>query len=140
MLVGVIPTCCFSPFIGPNGLVRASDSTKQLDIALFDIKHPFPLDSRHPLVRLFLENFQKKHLRALILEEYAIVNLRTTLRSIVSRCIICRKRKAETLAPMMFDLPRERLAYKEPPFSNNGIDYFGPFYFYVSVKRSTEKR
>ena len=77
-------------------------------------------------------------MRALIQQEYAIVKLRTTLRSIVSRCIICRKRKAETLAPMMSDLPRERLAYKELPFSNTGIDYFGPFY--VSVKRSTEKR
>ena len=38
---------------------------------------------------------------------------------------------------MMSDLPRERLAYKEP-FSDNGIDYFVPFY--VSLKRSTEKR
>ena len=135
----------FSSFIGPNGLLRASGCTKQLDVATFDMKHPILLDSRHPLVRLFLENFHRnqchqgvEYLRALIQQEYAIVKLRTTLRSIVSRCIICRKRKADTLAPMMSDLPRERLAFKEPPFSNTGIDYFGPFY--LSVKRSTEKR
>ena len=135
----------FSPFIGPNGLLRASGRTKQLDVASFDMKHPILLDSRHPLVRLFLENFHinqchqgVEYLRALIQQEYAIVKLRPTLRSIVSRCITCRKRKAETLAPMMSDLPRERLAYREPPFRNTGIDYFGPFY--VSVKRSTEKR
>ena len=135
----------FSPFIGPNGLLRASGRTKQLDVASFDMKHPILLDSRHPLVRLFLENFHinqchqgVEYLRSLIQQEYAIVKLRPTLRSIVSRCITCRKRKAETLAPMMSDLPRERLAYREPPFRNTGIDYFGPFY--VSVKRSTEKR
>ena len=135
----------FSPFIGPNGLLRASGRTKQLDVASFDMKHPILLDSRHPLVRLFLENFHinqchqgVEYLRALIQQEYAIVKLRPTLRSIVSRCITCRKRKAETLAPMISDLPRERLAYREPPFRNTGIDYFGPFY--VSVKRSTEKR
>ena len=135
----------FFPFIGPNGLLRASGRTKQLDVASFDMKHPALLDSRHPLVRLFLENFHinqchqgVEYLRALIQQEYAIVKLRPTLRSVVSRCITCRKRKAETLAPMMSDLPRERLAYREPPFRNTGIDYFGPFY--VSMKRSTEKR
>ena len=38
----------------------------------------------------------------------------------------------------MSDLPRERLAFKEPPFLNTGINYCGPFF--VSVKKSTEKR
>ena len=109
------------------------------------MQHPILLDSRHLVVRLFLENFHinqchqgVEYLRVLIQQEYAIVKLKPTLRSIVSRCITCRKRKAETLAPMMSDFPRERLAYREPPFLNTGIDYFGPFY--VSVKRSTEKR
>ena len=39
---------------------------------------------------------------------------------------------------MMADLPKERLAFASPPFTNTGLDYFGPIY--VSVKRSTEKR
>ena len=37
----------------------------------------------------------------------------------------------------MSDLPRERLAFKERPFTNTGIDYFDPFY--VAVKRWPEK-
>ena len=135
----------YSPFIGPNGLIRASGRTKQLNVATFDVKHPVVLDGRHPLVRLLLEHLHKNHyhqgvdyLRALVQQRFAVVKLRTTLRTIVSRCVTCRKRRAETLNPMMSDLPRERLAFKEPPFSNTGIDYFGPFF--VSVKRSTEKR
>ena len=134
-----------SPFIGPNDSLRASCCTKQPDVATFDMKQPTVLDSRHPKVRLFLENLHSnqchqgvEYLRELIQQEYAIVKLKPTLRSIVSRCIICRKRKAKTLAPMMSDLPRERLAYKDPPFSNTEIDYFGPLY--VSVKRFPEKR
>ena len=135
----------FSPFIGPNGLLRASGRTRLLETATFDVKHPILLDARHPLVRLLLEHLHSQHchqgvdyLRALVQQRFAVVKLRAVLRTIVSRCLTCRKRKAETLTPIMSDLPRERLAFKEPPFSNTGIDYFGPFF--VSVKRSTEKR
>ena len=135
----------FSPFVGPNGLLRATGRTKQLDVSSFDAKHPVLLDSRHPVTRLFLEQLHRAHchqgvdyLRALVQQQFAIVKLRTALRSIVQRCVTCRKRRAETISPMMADLPRERLAFKEPPFTNNGVDYFGPFY--VAVRRSTEKR
>jgi len=27
--------------------------------------------------------------------------------------------------PIMSDLPKERLAMTEPPFTNSGVDYFG---------------
>ena len=135
----------YSPFIGPNGLMRASGRTKKLEVATFDAKHPVLLDGRHPLVRLLLEHLHRQHchqgvnyFRALVQQKFAVIKLRTILRTIVSRCVTCRKRRAETLTPMMSDLPRERLAFKEPPFSNTGVDYFGPFF--VSVKRSTEKR
>ena len=135
----------FSPFIGPNGLLRAQGRTKHLEIANFDVKHPILLDSRHPAVRLFLEHLHEKHchqgveyLRALIQQKFASVKLRTTLRTIQTRCVTCRKRKAETLTPIMADLPKERLAFSSRPFTNTGLDYFGPFY--VSIKRSTEKR
>ena len=135
----------FTPFIGPNGLLRAQGRTKQLEVASFYVKHPILLDSRHPAVRLLLEHLHEKHchqgveyLRALIQQKYAIVKLRTALRTIQSRCVTCRKRKADTLTPIMADLPAERIAFASPEFTNTGLDYFGPFY--VSVKRSTEKR
>ena len=38
----------------------------------------------------------------------------------------------------MADLPKERLAYQSPPFTNTDVDYFGALY--VRVRRSTEKR
>ena len=87
---------------------------------------------------LFFLIGKRPYLRALVQQQFAIVKLRTALRSIVSKCVTCRKRRAETLNTMMSDLPRERLAFKERPFTNTGIDYFGPFY--VAVKRSTGKR
>ena len=38
----------------------------------------------------------------------------------------------------MADLPLERLGYRQPPFANCGVDYFGPFH--VTIRRSSEKR
>ena len=37
---------------------------------------------------------------------------------------------------MMSDL--ERLGYRQPPFSNCGVNFFGPFH--VIIRRSSEKR
>ena len=50
----------FSPFIGPNALLRAQSRTKHLEVANFDVKHPILLDSRHPAVRLFPERLLEK--------------------------------------------------------------------------------
>ena len=101
----------FSPFIGPNELLRASGRTKNLDIATFDVKHSILLDARHPFVRLLLEHTHVQHchqdvdyLRALIQQRIAVVKLRATLRTIVSRCVTCRKRRTEIVPPVMADL------------------------------------
>ena len=78
------------------------------------------------------------YLRSKVQERYAILKLRSTLRSIKSNCVLCRKFRAATIQHIMADLPKERLAYQSPPFTNTGVDYFGPFY--VTVRRTTEKR
>ena len=38
----------------------------------------------------------------------------------------------------MADLPNSRLGYQQPPFTNTGVDYFGPML--VRHGRKTEKR
>ena len=127
----------FSPFIGPNELLLATERTKQLGVVTFDVKHPNLLDSRHHLVGLLLQKLQNKHchrgfeyLRASIQQNFAIVKLRTTLGSIQPKCVSCSERKAETLNP--------RLVFGYSSLTNTGLNYFGPPY--VSVRRSTEKR
>ena len=68
----------FSPFIGPNGLLRASGRTNKLQIATFDTKHPIILDARHPLIKTLLEHLHTQHchqgveyLRALVQQRFA---------------------------------------------------------------------
>ena len=134
-----------SPFIGPNRLIRSAGRIKRLIEVDFNLKHPIVLDARHASVNLFLRHTHVKHhhqgidyLRAKMQERYTILKLRSSLRSIKSNCVTCRMFRAATIQPIMADLPVERLAYQSPPFTNTGVEYFGPFY--VTVRRTTEKK
>ena len=135
----------FSPFIGPSRLIRSTGRIKWLVEVDFDVKHPIVLDACHAYVKLFLRHNHVKHhhqgidyLRAKIQERYTILKIRSSLPSINPNCVTCRKFRAATIQPIMADFPVERLAYQCPPFTNTGVDYFAPFY--VSVRRTTEKR
>ena len=141
------PISPYTPFIGPTALIRSSGPIKRLVVvaADYDIKHPIILDSRHPAVRPFpkKEHLVNHHevidfLRACIQRRYAVLKLRSALRSIKFNCVLCHKRSKKSVQPMMVDLPADCLSYGSPPFFNTGMDFFGPFY--VSVKRSSEKR
>ena len=134
-----------SPFISPNGLICSSGRIKRLIEVGFNVQYPIILDARHPFVKLFLEHTHLKHflqgveyLRLIVQEHYTVLKLRSSLRSIKPHCLRCREFQAVTMQPIMSDLPKERLAYQSPPFTNTGVDYFGPFY--VTVRRTTEKR
>ena len=60
------------------------------------------------------------------------------MRAIVSACLDCQKQHAKPMTPEMAPLPECRVTPGRPPFSQIGVDYFGPLY--VKVKRSVEKR
>ena len=73
----------FSPFIGPNRLIRSVGRIKRLVAVDFDVKHPIVLDARHAFAKLLLRHIQVKYhhqdieyLRAKEQERYAIPKLR----------------------------------------------------------------
>ena len=132
----------YSPFIGPAGILGSTGRISRSVSSDFDSKHPIILDAHHAVVRLLVQllhvrNFHQglDYMRALVNLKYVVLNLRWLLRH--NTCVVCRKRKAQTVIHMMADLPIERLGYKQPSFSNTGVDYFGPFL--VPIRRSTEK-
>ena len=95
------------------------------DVSDFDAKHPIILDGRHLFVELFLHHLHalychqgSDYVRAQLQQRFFILRIRSLLQSVKSDCFVCRKREAETLTPMMADLPIERLGYRLRPFSN----------------------
>ena len=135
----------YAPSMGPAFLIRSAGRIRHLVETEYDTKHPIILDGRHSLVKLFVSDVHYRYqhqlldyLRAVIHLEFAILNLRSLFKSIEVHCLLCRKRKVKTVTPMMAELPVEWLGYRQLPFKNCDVDYFGPFY--VSIRRSSEKR
>ena len=131
--------------LDPDKLLRSQSRLRRLSDVGYDTKHPVILDGKHPFVKLILIHLHQMYhhlgfdyVRAQVGHKYIILKNRSILRTIRYQCIPCRKRDAVIVNPMMADLPKERLGYLEPPFSNCGVDYFGPFF--VSIRRSSEKR
>ena len=60
-------------------------------------------------------------------KRYWIVQAQSAVRRILSKCVVCRKLKSPVLEQKMSDLPEDRLAVDEPPFTHIGVDYLGPF-------------
>ena len=133
-----------SPFLSPNGLICSSGRIKRLMDVGFNVKDPVILDAHHPFVKLFLEHTHVKHYhqgyyaKDQMQEHYTVLKLRSSLCSIKARSLRCREFPAVTMQPIKSDLAKVRFAYQSIPFTNTGVDYFGPFY--VTVRRTTEKR
>ena len=77
-------------------------------------------------------------MRTILQQEFLIVGLRNSLKTIKSRCIKCRHRNTNPIHLPMADVPRERLDEHVFPFTHTSVDYFGPFE--VKILRQTMKR
>ncbi|KAK3741909.1 hypothetical protein QZH41_006254, partial [Actinostola sp. cb2023] len=71
-------------------------------------------------------------------QRFWIVKGRATVRRVLSKCITCKKLKAQPVSQYMGDLPKDRVTPNEAPFKHVGVDYFGPFL--VKRNRSEVKR
>ena len=111
----------------------------------FSVRHPIILPSDHHVTRLVIEDYHYRvghsgmaHTWTSIRQNYWIVKGAATVRKVLGKCILCRRRNARAGQQMMSDLPKERVTPCNPPFYFSGVDYFGPFV--VRQGRSDVKR
>ncbi|XP_063534930.1 uncharacterized protein LOC134744912 [Cydia strobilella] len=115
-----------------------------LDVA-HDVKRPIILDGKHQVARLLAKHYHEKAAHDQqetvvndLKQKYWIVKLRSTVKFVASRCMICKLRKAKPEVPRMGDLPAARMAHHQRPFTYSGCDLFGPIE--VTVGRHRENR
>ncbi|XP_049866070.1 uncharacterized protein LOC126366823 [Pectinophora gossypiella] len=108
-------------------------------------RSPPVLDGNHRVTRLYIDwTHRSLHHGGVemtineIRQHYWVIKLRTTTRSIVKSCLMCRIRRATPPVPATGNHPRTRLAHHQRPFTFTGLDYFGPLS--VTVGRQHQKR
>ena len=110
-----------------------------------DVKHPLILPGDDHVVKLIVDFYHNgsghsglEYVLAMLRGRFWIIRAQALIKSVLRRCFDCRKRQAPVGEQKMADLPVERVTAGKPPFSNIGVDCFGPFI--VKRGRSNVKR
>ena len=127
------------PFIDSKKILRAKGRLRKADLT-YETKHP----STHRAVQLYLKYQHKvfhhegvEYIRNEVQKKFWIIGLRNALRSVKHFCVKNRL-FASIKAPQMSVLPVDRVMNNVRPFTNTGVDYFGPFK--VKMFRRTVKK
>ena len=59
-------------------------------------------------------------------QRFWIPSCRGIIINVLKKCSYCKCRRAKPRQPFMSNIPSDQLALNEKPFSNSGVDYFGP--------------
>ncbi|XP_049886542.1 uncharacterized protein LOC126381028 isoform X1 [Pectinophora gossypiella] len=114
-----------------NGIIRVGG---RLENSFYDynVKHPILICSKHHLAELIFTMF---HLRlyhggpqlllATVRHTYWALGGRNLAKKTVRTCVKCIRFKAQTVQPIMGNLPKQRVQL-EFPFIDTGTDYAGP--------------
>ncbi len=110
-----------------------------------EAKHQAILPKSHRIVHLILREIHetkghvgRNHMLSIFYQKYWAAGANATARKVVHDCVVCKRQRGKPETQKMADLPEERVRPAEPPFTNVGMDYFGPFH--VKIGRSTVKR
>lgn len=133
----------FAPFMDQDGLIRVGGRLSFLDESE-DVKHPILLMD-DPFVRLLILDAHARglhHLRVDIVqsklrEQFWIMRSRQIVKSVLSKCLICRKYSVQSTRVEEAPLPPNRIEISLRPFKTVGVDYLG--HFFVKLDASFQK-
>ncbi|XP_037631889.1 uncharacterized protein LOC119491753 [Sebastes umbrosus] len=124
-----------------NGILRVGGRLHQSALPE-DAKHPVILPKGHHVSTLILRHIHQEtghggrnYTLSRLRERFWIPQADSAIRKILSKCVTCKKISAKPGEQRMANLPQDRLIPDKPPFTNVGIDFFGPF----EVKRGRSR-
>ncbi|XP_011858503.1 PREDICTED: uncharacterized protein LOC105556051 [Vollenhovia emeryi] len=124
---------CLNAFKDKSGLIRLKTLVSNREDQ-FGFRCPIVLESRHPLVERLIQYRHKQLNHAGIQtvmnnlrEQVWILSSRRAIRSVLSKCTICKRYKAKRIEASPSILPEERIR-DATAFVVSGVDFAGPLY------------
>ncbi|XP_037084911.1 uncharacterized protein LOC119105556 [Pollicipes pollicipes] len=130
-----------APFMDSSGLLRVGERLRhsQLD---YEAKHQVILPAKEDATRLIVTDHHKKlahagaeHVLTHLRQQFWVICGRAAVKRRTRTCVVCRKRSARPVPPLMGDLPAFRVGDPAPAFAGVGVDFFGT----LAVKRQRER-
>lgn len=116
-----------------GGILRARIISNRSDTFCF--RYPIVLDSKHLLTEriVYYAHIKLKHagigiVMSNLREKFWILQSRKTVRSVINRCVVCRRHNARRMETSSAILPEFRIR-NAVPFEVTGVDYAGPLFF-----------
>ena len=140
--------CCLSPFIDNDGLLRVGGRLRHAPLPYHN-KYPIILSPKCNLTPLIVRHYHEKtrhqgrllSMAALREAGYFVQKGTQLMKTLIKDCVTCRKLRGRCSGQQMSDLPPDRLEMC-PPFTNTGIDVFGPFSVMdgIQTRRSSPRK
>ena len=120
------------PYLDKEGLLRVGGRLKKSNLHFSDV-HPLLIGSKSKTTSLIVEWCHQKTAhggRGLTINEvrsngFWVVKCNTVVRSLVGKCVKCCLLRGRLGEQKMTDLPTDK-TLDGPPFTNCGVDMFGP--------------
>ncbi|XP_046560553.1 uncharacterized protein LOC124269568 [Haliotis rubra] len=114
-----------------NGLLKVGGRLSRAEIPE-EMKYPVLLPYKSVVTSLIITDIHlrlghagRNHVLSALREKYWVIKANSAVRTILSRCVTCRKLRVPACEQKMADLPSIRVK-PTPPFTYTGVDFFGP--------------
>lgn len=124
---------CLDPFYDELGVLRLKSRVCNREDTK-DFRFPIILPSKNNIVDTLIMDFHRNSCHAgvqtllsMLREKYWILGGRRTIRSVLNKCVICRRHASKPVSVISPPLPADRVC-DSVPFQITGVDFAGPLF------------
>ncbi|XP_071965643.1 uncharacterized protein [Antedon mediterranea] len=122
-----------APTLNKDGLLCVGGRLRKANLPIV-VKHPVIIPGKSYIAKLLVRRFHnsihhqgRQFTEGAVREAgYWVTGLKAVVSSVIHHCVVCRKLRGKLSLQRLADLPEDRIICT-PPFTNVGVDCFGPW-------------